>query len=338
MQGNRYVIIGSGPAGHQAALSLRQGDPEARVTLIGKDPDGCYRPRLLPDLIAGNVAQEAVMICPHAFYREHGIKFRRGQRVVGLDVQGRRVLLEHQEVLAYDGLILAVGGRPHIPAPYRPLKDRMLTLKTLKDARLWRQRLEHADSVFLIGGDLTSFAVTRALCCLQKRVFFVLNEESFWPLRFDPGLQARASQALKEAGVEVLPVSRIQDLTLLSDGRSRVEAGEYRLEVDLVGAFFGLVPNIAFLRGSGLQTDRGVLVDEFLFTGVQGVYATGDCAQVYHPEIRDYWVSIGHENAVSLGMTAAHNLLGARERPTVERKSILHVQGVTVNTSWWVEF
>jgi NADPH-dependent 2,4-dienoyl-CoA reductase/sulfur reductase-like enzyme len=113
---------------------------------------------------------------------------------------------------------------------------------------------------------------------------------------------------------------------------------DQKIEVSMIGAFFGLVPDIRFLARSGLTIDRGVLVDEYLNAGFEGIYATGDCAQIYHPQIRDYWVSIGHENAVALGRTAALNLAGGKVRADVDMESIYDVKGIKVNTSWWAEF
>ena len=106
----------------------------------------------------------------------------------------------------------------------------------------------------------------------------------------------------------------------------------------IFGAFFGLVPDIGFLAGSGLSIDRGILVNETLNTGFEGVFATGDCAQIYHPGIRDYWVSIGHRNAEELGQIAALNLLGADLQPEISGESIFDIKGIKANTSWWLEF
>ena len=106
----------------------------------------------------------------------------------------------------------------------------------------------------------------------------------------------------------------------------------------MIGAFFGLVPDIRFLAGCGLRIDRGILVDEYLNAGFEGIYATGDCAQVYHPELGDYWVSIGHDNAVNLGRLAAMNLVGGKIPAEVGKERLFDIQGIKVNTSWWTDF
>jgi NADPH-dependent 2,4-dienoyl-CoA reductase/sulfur reductase-like enzyme len=117
-----------------------------------------------------------------------------------------------------------------------------------------------------------------------------------------------------------------------------VLAGDWTLQPGLIGAFFGLVPDIGFLARSGLKIDRGILVDEYLNTGFPEVFAAGDCAQIFHPELRDYWVSVGYENALALGRAAASNLVSGDAQEAAEAESIFEVQGVRLNTSWWADF
>jgi len=338
MAQDHIIIIGNGPAGNQAARTLKDRAPDARITLISKDHDSCYRPHLLPSYISGKRTREDLYACPLASYKEAGIKLRTGQRVVHIRLDSREAVLEHKEIIPFSGLILAVGGRPRIPEPLHRFKDLMLSLKTLEDAERWKEKLEGAESVLIIGGDLTSFAMTRALLDLGKKVYVLLTEEAFWPMRPDKKTFERAAESLALKGVDVLETGSIKSMTRRSEGHVRVVVEDRRLEVGLVGAFFGLAPDVGFLARSGLTLDRGILVDDRLHTGFDGVYATGDCAQVYHPEIRDYWVSIGYDNAVSLGRMAALNLLGGDRRTDVPKERILEVQGVHVNTSWWTEF
>jgi NAD(P)H-nitrite reductase large subunit len=339
MSEQHFMVIGNGPAGNQTAFTLREKAPDARVTIISKNFGGSYRPHLLPDFIAGKIPEEALFVVTPDSYKEKNITFRHGQQVVKLDPNEKTVTLDHKEVIPFDGVVIAVGGRPRIPEFLRSFESLMLTLKTVEDAKVWISKLSGADSILLIGGDLTSLAVTKALLHLEKKVYFMLTEHAFWPLRPDEALFAEVSDRLACRGVEVLR-GEIREIVSRSSGNSfTVRFGhQQNLEVGLIGAFYGLAPDIDFLRRSGFRLDRGILVDEYLRTGFHGVYATGDCAQIYHPGLRNYWVSIGHANAVALGQVAANNLLGGRAQVTIPTESIFQVEEINVNTSWWMEF
>jgi nitrite reductase (NADH) large subunit len=338
MSQEHFVIIGNGPSGYAAALTLREILPEERITIISRERQPAYFPRFLPDLIAGKIEEAQIFASGLSSYKENHIKLRSGQQVVALDLDKRELILDHKECLPFDGLIIAVGGKPRIPEPYGNFKDFMLTLKTLEDAKCWTSVLKPSDKILIIGGDLTSFAVVRALRSLGKQVYFMFDEGAFWPLRSNRQLLKEAEDSLARKGVEVLAGKTIRGIAQLDTHTYEVRINGGKLEVGLVGAFFGLVPDVRFLARSGLTLDRGILVDEYLRVGVQGIYATGDCAQIYHPEINDYWVSIGHQNAVNLGRIAAINLSGGKIQADVARESIYDVDGIRVNTSWWLEY
>jgi NAD(P)H-nitrite reductase large subunit len=338
MSKEHFVVIGNGPAGNEAALTLREKAPDDRITLISRNRGSCYCPRLLPDLIAGKIPEDTIYACPLETYRNAGVKLRTGQEVVDVDLNRREILLDHREIISFTGLVIAVGGKPRIPESLFIFRDLLLTLKTLEDAAAWIEKLSGVDSVLMVGGDLTSLAVTRALLHLGKRVYFMLNEDAFWPLRCDDAIMEDVSRRLAAKGVEVLRDRQLKGMARRSEKTIQVYLDSQSIQAGMIGAFFGLVPDVRFLARSGLPIDRGILVDETLNAGFEGVYATGDCAQIYHPEIRDYWVSIGHDNAVTLGRTAALNLLGARVRAEVDAENILEIQGIKVNTSWWTEF
>jgi len=338
MNDKHFVVIGNGPAGNQAAMTLREQAPTARITIITKVPESCYSPHNLPDFIAGKIGEEELFLCPFGSYKEKAIKLRCSQPVVGINLQAKELVLEHNEIVAFDGLVIAVGSRPHIPERLAVFQDKMFTLKTVGDAKVWIKKLSRIESVLLIGGDLTSLAMSKALLSLHKKVYFLFNEDAFWPLRCNDELLARVSEKLAARGVEVVARRNVKDIVRLADNAYEVQVDGEDLEVGMVGAFFGFVPDVRFLAGSGLKIDRGILVDEYLNTGFEGVYATGDCAQIYHPEIRDYWISIGYDNARTLGHIAALNLVSGEMKTAAKPESIFDVQGVKVNTSWWMEF
>lgn len=338
MASEHYVIIGNGPAANQAALTLREKTPEARITMIGRERSGFYKSHLLPEFIAGRISEDQLFVYPTDHYRDKRINLRLGQQVVGIDFSARCIILDHKETVRYDGLIIAVGGKPRIPEYLESFAHLLLTLKTLEDARCWIDQLASVESVLLIGGDLTSLSLTKSLLTLRKDVSFVLCEDAFWPLRFNVDIQNEVSEKLSAKGVKVLGCRRILRIEGVRGDCLQVETDQETLSVGLVGAFYGLVPDIAFLRYSGLDMERGILVNEYLETRFPGVYAAGDCAQVYHPGLRDYWVSIGFRNAAHLGKIAACNLVGSRVPAEVSPESIFRLDDIAVNVSWWMEF
>jgi len=338
MSNEHLIVVGNGPAGNQAALTLEECLPDARVTIISKESHSFYKPRLLPDFIAGKIKKDAVCGSSLKAYCPSKVKLRCGQEVVSVDFKQRELTLDHREKLSFTGLIIAVGGKPRIPEPLLAFENFFLTLKTLNDAKRWRDKLAQAERILIMGGDLTSLAITKALIHMKKDVLFMLNEDALWPLRCNPSILDEVAGHLAGKGVHVLKSTKVKGMQPLAAQGFQVAIDDKTIEVDLIGAFFGLIPNIQFLSQSGLKIDRGILVDEYLNAGFEGVYATGDCAQIYHPDISDYWVSIGHNNAVNLGRVAALNLAGGRVRADRTKESIFDVQGIKVNTSWWTEF
>ena len=51
------------------------------------------------------------------------------------------------------------------------------------------------------------------------------------------------------------------------------------IECGFVGLTAGVSPNIEFVKNTSLETDRGILVNEFMQTNIPDIYAIGDCAQ-----------------------------------------------------------
>ncbi len=337
MARERCVIIGNGPAANAAAVALRQETTDMDIIMIGEETFPHYRPHLLPAYVAGSISKKDLFVTPTSFYEERNILIRLGQKVVHINFDKRELVLAHKEIVPFDALIIACGGRQRIPERLQIFEDLLLTLKTPADAQRWITELKSAETILIIGGDLTSLSFAKAMVSTGKRVLFMLEEESFWPIPLSKDLAYDVKQRLTLKGIEIIDASFIQRLTRIAQNVLEVETDAGTIVSNLVGAFFGLVPNVKFLVRSGLDVERGVLVDENLRTRFDLVYAAGDCAQIYHPELRDYWVSIGYRNAVEQGKLAAQNLAGGVTGMATSMANIFCSEGIMVNTSWWME-
>ncbi|MEO1253364.1 MAG: FAD-dependent oxidoreductase, partial [Bacteroidota bacterium] len=86
-------------------------------------------------------------------------------------------------------------------------------------------------------------------------------------------------------GIDLRPETELEEI--LDDGNGKVKgiktkSGEV-IDCQFVGLTVGVHPNIDLVKETEVETDRGILVDEFLQTSAEDVYAIGDCAQLKTP-------------------------------------------------------
>ncbi len=335
MTADHYLIIGNGVAANQAAEVLREGDAEGRITLVSNEFFPFYYRHRLRSFVAGEIGEDELAVRSPDWYRERNIRLRLGQTVTAVDLEKKIAYLKHMEKVTWTTLLLCCGGRPRIPEIHYGYRQHFTVLKGLRHARAWRARLPELNRILIVGGDLISVRVAETLLGLGKEVLFMIDDEAFWPLEVTEGIRAELAENLAGRGAEIISGDAVTGIAEEGAGyrvSTRRGAG---IVCDLVGAFYGLVPAVDFLFTSGLDIDRGILVDEYLRAGRPDVWAAGDCAQVYNPAISNYWVSIGWENARRLGEVAARNILGAAETAVEPPVNALTYEGVTVQTAWW---
>ncbi len=335
MASEHYVIIGNGAAANRAADTLREGDPESRITLISREFFPFYHRHKLRFYISDEVSEDDLAVRPPAHYRNHDMRLRLGQEVQRVDLKEKILYLKHMEKVHYTRLLLCSGGWPRIPEVHYTYRHHFTILKGLSHARAFREKLAGVERVLMVGGDLISVKMTDTLLRMGKEVIFLVDRDSFWPLTLTDEMRAGFTERLTGHGAEVMVEDEITGIVEVKSGYEVTTRRKETISCGLVGAFFGLVPSVEFLYSSGLDIDRGILVDDHLRTSNRDVFAAGDCAQIWNPELNNYWVSIGWENAGILGEVAARNMLGESVTAGTPKDSALDYEGVKVNTSWW---
>ncbi len=338
MSQEHYVIVGNGVTANAAADVLRERDPEARITMISDEFHLFYHRFKLPAFLLGEASESSLCVHPVSYYRERNIRLRLGQEVVRVELDRKILYLKHMEKVSFTRLLLALGGKPHIPEVHYPYRNRFSTFKTLDDARLLRSHLESIRSIVIAGGDLVSMRFATSLAKTGRRVTMILASEAFWPLELTDTIREDCIRSLTAKGIDVVDSDRIIGVDSSDEQNFEVRTDKgLTLACQYVGAFFGWKPQVDFLLRSGLDIDRGILVDEYLRTNFDTVFAAGDCAQVYNPLIRNYWVSIGWPNAERLGRVAGENMAGGALEAGLAPQSALEVEGIQACTSWWRE-
>ncbi len=307
----RYVIIGNGGAGVRAAQAIRARDTEGEITILDREAYPCYYRMRLPDYISGWRERDSVFFVRDAFYGENRIEFKRGAEVTGVDTEGRRIWLEGGATLPYDRLLIAAGARPRELACPGSELDGVVYLRTLDQADDIIRRSKEAGAAVALGGGLLGVEMARAFNELGLATSYLIREDRFWPQMLDAAGSSLVEKVLEEKGIELRKGEGIEEV-LGEKGKVagvRTTSGS-ELPADMVGIAIGVVSNLEFLEGSGLDTDRGVLVDEGLRASLPDVYAAGDIAQALDVGSGEHRLVTSWLNTQRQGETAGINMSG----------------------------
>lgn len=303
------VIVGAGRCGASAAETLRAEGFDGRVVLVGDERDPPYsRPPLSKEYLRGEQDHDDVLVRPRPWYDDAGIDLRTGCAAVALDCHSRTVRLAGGDVIRFDRLLLATGGRPRtLPGEHR----RVRYLRTLADAERLRAELPTARHLVIVGAGFIGAETAASARALGAEV--TMLEVLDVPLAAVLGAEVGAVYAdlHRSHGVRVRTGEGLASVTESADGWVRVHTTRgHDIDCDLVVAGIGIIPRTELARAAGIRVDNGVLVDEFCRTSVPGVFAAGDVANHLHP-LAGRHIRVEHDdNAIRQGAAAARAMLG----------------------------
>ena len=280
--GLRLVVVGGGIAGTSAVEAARKADAGARITLVSDESDLPYYRLNLTKYLAGEIGRDDLPLHPRSWYEERDIDLRLGVRVTAVAPDDGTAALEGGESLPFDRLVLATGARPSVPPIDGTDLEGVTCLRTRADAD---HILAGPDGSLrdrpcvVIGGGLLGLETAAALVRRGARVTVVEGLPHLLPLQLTPAAAEVLQEHVERMGIAVRTGTKTG--ALAGDGRVReavLDDGQ-RLPADLVVINTGVAANVDLARAAGLDTHRGIVVDDRLATSHPHVFAAGDAAE-----------------------------------------------------------
>ncbi|HRP95429.1 MAG TPA: FAD-dependent oxidoreductase [Rhodocyclaceae bacterium] len=279
MEQTKYLVVGSSHAALEAVTAIRMHDPEASLTLVTRDAHLPYSPTVLPYVVSGRSAPDNVFLRDDAFFDQQRVSYRRGTALAALHA-GRNVAeLADGSEIAYEKVLLATGATPVVPpipgidqVPYH-------VLRTLEDAKGLRAAMAQAKQAVVLGAGLVGMHAAENLVKAGANVTIVEMSAQLTSGYFDETAADLIERAFSDHGAKILTNSRVVGLAPLAAGARLTLENGTTLDADLLLVATGVRPELDYLNGSGVATDRGILVDDTMRTSVDNVWAAGDCAQ-----------------------------------------------------------
>jgi len=279
------LVVGSGHAGAQAAIALRQRKFEGRVGLLGDEPELPYeRPPLSKEYLAGDKPFDRLLIRPAIFWAERQIDLLPGRRVVSVDAADHRVALEDGSAIAYGTLIWAAGGSPRRLSCAGHDLGGLHTVRSRADVDRMIAELPQTWRVVVVGGGYIGLEAAAVLSKLGKQVTLiealdrVLTRVAGEPLSrfYEDEHRAHGVTIRLSASVE-----RIEERNGAVAGVRLADGTLLPCEMVIVG--IGVMPAVAPLLAAGAAGGNGVEVDALCRTSLPDVFAIGDCAAQPNP-------------------------------------------------------
>ncbi|MFB6080566.1 MAG: NAD(P)/FAD-dependent oxidoreductase [Haloferacaceae archaeon] len=306
-----YVIVGDGIAGSSAAERLREEAPDAEITIVTDEGEPLYNRILIKEYAKGKLPEAPISIHDHGWYDDHRIDLRLNTLVTEIDPDAKVVRTHEGESIAYDRLLIAAGGTPAQLPVENADAEGVHHFWTFEDARAIKAAAEAAETGVVVGAGLLGIDLA-AICGAQDvDAHYLMRGDRWWRYALTRDGAEIVHDALRGIGVTPVFNSGVDRFETDADGRvtAAIDPNGDRYACDWAGVAIGLDFNTEILQGTGVECDDGVVVDEYMHTSVEDVYAAGDLTRFYDTILDDYEQNGSWGSAKEQGAVAARNMV-----------------------------
>lgn len=280
MPKTKLVMIGNGMAGVRTIEEILERDKDKyEITIIGKEPYPNYNRIMLSNILQKKMSVDETIMNPYSWYEENNISLITGERATRVNREQKLVETESGQEIPYDICIFATGSNAFVlPIPGHELPS-VIGWRTIEDTERMIEIAQTKKEAIVIGGGLLGLECARGLLDQGMNVTVVHLAEWLMEMQLDRQAGEMLREDLEKQGMrfelgantkEILGENDVEGIRL-ADGRE--------LPADLVVMAVGIRPFVQEAKDSGLDVERGIVVDDFMRTSDENIYAVGECAQ-----------------------------------------------------------
>ncbi len=308
----QYVIVGNGIAGLTAARHLRKRNGEAKIIIISKETLYPFSRPGLMYINTDRVLPKDLELYERWFYPKNRIELIQAE-VKNIDTESKKVMLDNNQSIDYDKLLLATGSSPRMFSWKNVQLDGIYNYNSLTDALNMKKIARKGKKAVVVGGGLTGLEVVECLHLQGIHVTYLVREKWYFDRALNENEAKLVENRLIKLGVEFRKEEEIDEFV----GRNHVVAVKTtkgnEIPCNMAYITIGVVSNIKLAKNAGLNTGRGILVNENQKTSKPDVFAAGDCAEIPTADGKTT-VELLWYSARDQGEVAALNMVGIEKK------------------------
>lgn len=276
----KLVLIGNGMAGVRTIEEiLDRNSTKYEITIIGEEPYTNYNRIMLSNVLQKKMTVDEIITNPLQWYTDNGIRLIHHDPAVSIDTENKQVATASGITVQYDKCIIATGSRPFILPIEGAQLQGVVGFRTIDDTLQMIEQAKHCKRAAVIGGGLLGLEAAKGLIDQGIEVTVIHLEKWLMETQLNETAGNLLKKDLEQQGIKFLMEKKTSRII----GADKVEAIEFSdgtfLETELVVMSVGIRPVTAIAKEAGIEVERGIVVDNFMATSAEGVYAVGECAQ-----------------------------------------------------------
>lgn len=281
------VIIGNGITGTTIARNVRK-ESDMKITVISNESDYFFSRTALMYVYMGHMGWENIKPYENWFWEKNDIDLIFG-KVVSIDTDNKKIILDNNKFIEYSKLVIATGSEPNkFGWPGQDLPG-VQGLYSKQDLELLEENTKNVKEAVIVGGGLIGIELAEMLHTRGIHPTFLVREKYYWNSILPDEEAIIVSRHILEMGMGLKLNTQLKEILAGNDGRVRAVITDQGDEIpcQFVGLTPGVHPNISLLKNSKIETNRGVLVNEYLETNIKDIYSAGDCAEIKSSDPND---------------------------------------------------
>jgi len=312
----KYLIIGNSVAGISCVESIREIDKEEKIIVVSDEKEKNYSRPLISYLLGKKIEKDKMFYRPENFYKENRIELILNKKAIKLDTKKKEVILSSEQKILFDKLLIATGGKPIIPEIKGKDLPGVFTFTKLQDAEEIAQYIKtnKVKKAVVVGGGLIGLKATEALLELGIGVTIIELADRILSATFDQKASLIIEESLKKIGCRVITGNTVTQIKGTKKVQQIILKNGTKISANLIILAIGVKPNVDLVKGTPIKINKGILVNEFMETNIEGIYAAGDCA-----EGKDLLLGINRPIAIwpvayEQGKIAGYNMSGRKTK------------------------
>ncbi|MFH1621960.1 MAG: FAD-dependent oxidoreductase, partial [Candidatus Omnitrophota bacterium] len=285
----KIVIIGSSAAGISAVEEIRKRNKEDKIVMISDENYPTYCRCLISYFLSGDIREKGLIYRTEDFFKNNNIELLLGRKAVEIRPKKNVVVIQEKDAkgdikktqIEYDYLILANGASPKFPDKKGMQKKGVFGFRTVEDAMRISELLPITTTACVLGGGLIGLKAAYALRKRGPEVKVIIRSSQVLSQVLDKESASMFQQRIEENGIEVITGTDVSEIIGNGDVKAiKLESGKV-IGCPLVVVGKGVQPNINLVKDTDIKVGEGIVVDEYMRTSVENIFAAGDVCETY---------------------------------------------------------